>query len=231
MVGSCCAIAALVLLAQGWQTVEPLALLGREGFSQAAMQIGVRPGSHPGDSAFEHRNAGQDDLGCGSAPKRDPAYDRIRRCKLMEIRTHRGPRSAPIGIPGAALLRTISNACGARRRGPTSTPIHSFWVHRVLEAEGIESHVVDPASIAVSRRKRRIKTDRIDGEMLVLEHGGLASAQRRNSRSSAKSARSPRKSHPDRAPNRPKSTTLQAVTPSTSLRPPESAIVRGALKS
>jgi transposase len=37
----------------------------------------------------------------------------------------------------------------------------------VLEAEGIESHVVDPASIAVSRRKRRVKTDRIDGEMLL----------------------------------------------------------------
>jgi transposase len=40
-------------------------------------------------------------------------------------------------------------------------------VHRVLAAEGIESHVVDPASIAVSRRKRRVKTDRIDGEMLI----------------------------------------------------------------
>jgi transposase len=31
-----------------------------------------------------------------------------------------------------------------------------------LESEGIESHVVDPASIATSRR--RAKTDRIDGE-------------------------------------------------------------------
>jgi transposase len=45
--------------------------------------------------------------------------------------------------------------------------LDGFWIHRVLEAEGIESHVVDPASIAVSRRKRRVKTDRIDGEMLV----------------------------------------------------------------
>ena len=32
---------------------------------------------------------------------------------------------------------------------------------------GIESHVVDPASIATSRRHRRAKTDRIDGEALV----------------------------------------------------------------
>jgi transposase len=33
--------------------------------------------------------------------------------------------------------------------------------------DGIESHVVDAASIAVSRRRRRAKTDRIDGEALL----------------------------------------------------------------
>lgn len=37
----------------------------------------------------------------------------------------------------------------------------------MLESEGIESHVVDPASIATSRRRRRAKTDRIDGEALL----------------------------------------------------------------
>ena len=42
-----------------------------------------------------------------------------------------------------------------------------FWTHRVLQKEGIESHVVDPASIATSRRGRRAKTDKIDGEALV----------------------------------------------------------------
>ncbi|MBB4233438.1 IS110 family transposase [Rhizobium mongolense] len=42
-----------------------------------------------------------------------------------------------------------------------------FWVHRVLEAEGHESHVVDAASIATSRRRRRVKTDRLDGETLI----------------------------------------------------------------
>jgi transposase len=36
-----------------------------------------------------------------------------------------------------------------------------------LRREGIDSHVVDPASIAVPRRRRRTKTDRIDGETLV----------------------------------------------------------------
>lgn len=42
-----------------------------------------------------------------------------------------------------------------------------FWVHRLLEANGIDSHVVDPASIPVPRRRRRAKTDAIDGETLL----------------------------------------------------------------
>jgi len=45
--------------------------------------------------------------------------------------------------------------------------LDGFWIHRVLRSKGIESHVVDPASIATSRRRRRAKTDRIDGEALV----------------------------------------------------------------
>ena len=48
-----------------------------------------------------------------------------------------------------------------------STILDGFWIHRALVSEGIESYVVDPASIAVSRRHRRAKTDRIDGEALV----------------------------------------------------------------
>jgi transposase len=45
--------------------------------------------------------------------------------------------------------------------------LDGFWVHRVLERAGIESHVVDAASILTSRRRRRAKTDRIDGEVLL----------------------------------------------------------------
>ena len=45
--------------------------------------------------------------------------------------------------------------------------LDGFWLHRVLVSEGIESWVVDPASIATSRRHRRAKTDKIDGEALV----------------------------------------------------------------
>jgi transposase len=45
--------------------------------------------------------------------------------------------------------------------------LDGFWVHRVLASEGVESHVVDAASVAVSRRRRRAKSDRIDGEALL----------------------------------------------------------------
>jgi transposase len=45
--------------------------------------------------------------------------------------------------------------------------LDGFWIHRVLQSEGIESWVVDAASILVSRRRRRAKTDKIDGETLV----------------------------------------------------------------
>ena len=42
-----------------------------------------------------------------------------------------------------------------------------FWVHRLLQAHGVRSQVVDPSSIAVNRRSRRAKTDRIDAEAML----------------------------------------------------------------
>jgi transposase len=45
--------------------------------------------------------------------------------------------------------------------------LDGFWVHRLLQANGIESHVVDAASIPVPRRRRRAKSDVIDGETLL----------------------------------------------------------------
>src|SRR6201997_5917135 len=45
--------------------------------------------------------------------------------------------------------------------------LDGFWLHRRLQQEGVESHVVDPASIATPRRRRRAKTDRLDGETLL----------------------------------------------------------------
>jgi len=46
--------------------------------------------------------------------------------------------------------------------------LDGFWIDRLLSREDwIESHVVDATSIAVPRRHRRVKTDRIDGETLI----------------------------------------------------------------
>jgi transposase len=44
---------------------------------------------------------------------------------------------------------------------------NGFRIHRLLEAAGIQSQVVDPASIAVSRRHRRAKTNALDLALLM----------------------------------------------------------------
>jgi len=83
--------------------------------------------------------------------------------------------SLPAGDIGALLARFSEIRQKAIARTGKSFEIiviqeaglDGFWIHRVLQKEGIESHVVDPASIATSRRRRRAKTDRIDGEALL----------------------------------------------------------------
>ena len=57
--------------------------------------------------------------------------------------------------------------------------LDGFWIHRLLLANGIESQVVDAASIAVDRRHRRAKTDSIDGEMLLRALMAWARGERR----------------------------------------------------
>jgi transposase len=57
--------------------------------------------------------------------------------------------------------------------------LDGFWIHRLLEDRGIESHVVDAASIAVDRRHRRVKTDLIDGETLLRTLMAWARGERR----------------------------------------------------
>jgi transposase len=72
-----------------------------------------------------------------------------------------------------ALLRRLAARALARVGKPVNiVSIHEagldgFSVHRLLEKNGVASHVVDPASIAVPRRARRAKTDSIDGETML----------------------------------------------------------------
>src|SRR5215217_6758374 len=63
----------------------------------------------------------------------------------------------------ALLLRARARAEARVGKSVQIVAIHEagldgFSVHRVLQMNGVESHVVDPASIAVPRRKRRAKS-------------------------------------------------------------------------
>src|SRR6201988_3601316 len=55
-------------------------------------------------------------------------------------------------------VRRIALAFEAGRDG--------FWLARWLSAHGVEAHVLDPSSVAVSREHRRAKTDPLDTELL-----------------------------------------------------------------
>jgi transposase len=97
-------------------------------------------------------------------------------------------RHAVTAGDGGALLDLLARlkAKGERRIGTVirvvviqEAGLDGFWVHRLLEAAGIESHVVDPASIAVERRHRRAKTDAIDGETLLRTLMAWARGERR----------------------------------------------------
>ena len=56
-------------------------------------------------------------------------------------------------------IRQIALAYEAGRDG--------FWLARWLIARGIEAHVIHSASVAVSRERKRAKTDRLDAAMLM----------------------------------------------------------------
>src|SRR6202022_4176043 len=62
-------------------------------------------------------------------------------------------------VKGGRPITRIAVAYEAGRDG--------FWLARWLESHGIETHVIHSTSVAVSREKRRAKTDRVDAEMLL----------------------------------------------------------------
>ena len=109
-----------------------------------------------------------------------------RRVNVVEDRLGDGSESPPCprgdGIGGGrrdrdlhALELEIARA-KVRFTLPADTPVIScyeagrdgFWLHRYLLSKGIQSIIVDAASIEVNRRKRRAKTDRLDAASLVV---------------------------------------------------------------
>ena len=94
---------------------------------------------------------------------RSPDRDRISRHQL-EGGDHTGLL--------ALLERVRARAAGVLGSAPAVVSCYEagydgFWLHRRLTAAGITNFVFDPASIAVEQRGRRVKTDRIDGELLL----------------------------------------------------------------
>jgi transposase len=83
-----------------------------------------------------------------------------------------GQKARERNVPAGDLVRFSEEIHQAKKRFglPKAAPVYScyeagrdgFWLHRFLEAEGLENVVVDPSSIEVSRRKRRAKTDHLD---------------------------------------------------------------------
>jgi transposase len=88
--------------------------------------------------------------------------------------------------PGVvALLEEARRASATPLTGPVrvcccyEAGYEGFWLHRWLAAAGIESFVVDPASLQVDRRARRRKTDALDVEtilraLIAWDHGERA---------------------------------------------------------
>ncbi len=98
---------------------------------------------------------------------------------LVTVMMSGGDKMSKYPVPGGdggALLGLLSRM-PARAERHAAPPVRivtiqeagfdGFWIHRLLQANGIESHVVEAASIAVPRRHRRAKTDAIDGEALL----------------------------------------------------------------
>ncbi len=92
------------------------------------------------------------------------ALDRIQKPRIWDV-------------PAGDLDKLLEAVQGARRAlgVPESAPVRScyeagrdgFWIDRALKHHGIENVIFEAASIEVSRRKRNVKTDRVDATKLV----------------------------------------------------------------
>ena len=105
------------------------------------------------------------------------AFELSQREWKLALTPGRGERQRVLKIQSryvAELDRVVAQA-RARFRVATTAPLVScyeagrdgFWIHRALVARGYANRVVDSASIEVSRRAKRAKTDRLDALKLV----------------------------------------------------------------
>ena len=95
-------------------------------------------------------------LAIGDGSARPPRVVGIAAGDFEALNTHLGRARRRFGVAEEAPVRSCYEA---GRDG--------FWIDRKLRANGIDNVVVDSASIEVSRRKRQVKTDRLDALKLV----------------------------------------------------------------
>lgn len=94
---------------------------------------------------------------------------------MLKMTNLRQERLVKITAGNVALL--VSEMAKARQKFgvPKDAPVYAcyeagrdgFWLARYMKGQGIDVRVVDPASIEVSQRQRRLKTDRIDAGKLL----------------------------------------------------------------
>ena len=100
-------------------------------------------------------------VGAGQSPRIRSVPARLTSSVLHEIKKAKLRFGLPANAP-------VVSCYEAGRDG--------FWLHRFLLNQGIQNIVVDSASIEVSRRKRRAKSDRLDAiklvSMLIRWHNG-----------------------------------------------------------
>jgi transposase len=88
----------------------------------------------------------------------------------------RGPSRFSVHAGDTAAVLDCVRRAMERCQLESQAPVHScyeagrdgWWLHCWLNEQGIENVVVDPARIEVNRRARRAKTDRLDGDMLLV---------------------------------------------------------------
>lgn len=94
---------------------------------------------------------------------------------IVTGRTPQKMRSKALEAGDLLGLSEEVTAAKGRFKLPKGAPVRScyeagrdgFWLHRALRAMGIDNMVVDSASIEVSRRRREVKTDKVDGRKLL----------------------------------------------------------------
>jgi transposase len=74
---------------------------------------------------------------------------------LLQLLSEAREKAARLGFPRARVVSCYEAG------------YDGFWLHRWLQAHGVDNRVIDPASVEVPRRARRAKTDKIDLDKLM----------------------------------------------------------------